>query len=75
MDHLRKRGHNAKFALFAELILPAYIYSDQALCSDTVSLKMQLFQKANSKAERETRLSMLSLQQSWMNSLKYLTHE
>lgn len=35
MDQLRKRGHNAKSALFAELILPAYIYSDQALCLDT----------------------------------------
>lgn len=35
MDHLRKKGRKAKSALFAELILPAYIYSDRALCLDT----------------------------------------
>lgn len=36
-DHLRKRGRTAKSALFAELILPAYIYSDRTLCLDTQS--------------------------------------
>lgn len=65
-DLLKKRGHIAKSSLFVELILPAYIYRDQALCLDThrVSLKIHLSQKANSKAEEENRLLMLSLQQS-----------
>lgn len=75
MDHLRKKRLQGKFCLVCRTHSSCiYLQWPSSLFRHRVSLKIQLSQKANSKAERENRLSVLSLQQSWMNSLKYLTH-
>lgn len=50
----KERSHVEKSSFLADLILPAYIHRDQAFCLETyrISPKIQLAQKANSKAKK-----------------------
>lgn len=40
-----------KSSLFAQLILPAYIYSDQALCLDTHRVSLKILSISESKQQ------------------------
>jgi len=74
----KKKGHILKSSLSAELILPAYIYSDRALCLDTyrVSLKIQNISESKQQCRKRKQIvnAVSAGELLWMNSLKFLTH-
>lgn len=75
-DLLKKTGRIAKSSSSADLIPPAYIYSDRAFCLDThrVSRKIRLSEsKRWGRKGKETVRGPSAAELPWMNSLKRLT--
>lgn len=77
-EDLLKRSRIAKSSLFVELILPAYVYSDQALCLDTYRVSSQNTAISESKQQgrkgKQIVTAVSAAELLWINSLKYLTH-